>query len=84
MENLVDDALRRQTPVHRPQEFYRGNINITDSDGPLVLPTIPQRHTSVVTSSLMQMLTVRGLFSGVPFENPHAHIAKLRGGGIVV
>ena len=32
----------------------------------------------MVSSSLMQMLTARGLFSGIPFEDPHAHIAKVR------
>ena len=32
----------------------------------------------MVTSSLMQMLTARGLFSGVPLEDPHAHISKVR------
>ena len=32
----------------------------------------------MVTSNLMQMLTTRGLFSGLLFEDPHAHIAKLR------
>ena len=32
----------------------------------------------MVTSSLMQMLSARGLFSGLPFEDPHAHIAKVR------
>ena len=32
----------------------------------------------MVTSSLMQMLTARGLFSGLPFEDPHAHIAKVK------
>ena len=26
----------------------------------------------------MQMLTVRGLFSGTPYEDPHSHIAKVR------
>ena len=32
----------------------------------------------MVTSSLMQMLTARGLFSGLPSEDTHAHIAKVR------
>ena len=32
----------------------------------------------MVISSLMQMLTARGLFSGLPSEDPHAHIAKVR------
>ena len=32
----------------------------------------------MVTSSLMQILTARGLFSGLPYEDPHAHIAKVR------
>ena len=32
----------------------------------------------MVTSSLMQMLTARGLFSGLPSEDPHAHIDKVR------
>ena len=32
----------------------------------------------MVTSSLMQMLNARGLFSGLPSEDPHAHIAKVR------
>ena len=32
----------------------------------------------MVTSSLMQMLTTRGLFSGLPSEDPHAHLAKVR------
>ena len=32
----------------------------------------------MVTSKLMQMLTARGLFLGLPSEDPHAHIAKVR------
>ena len=32
----------------------------------------------MVTNSLMQMLTARGLFSGLPSEDPHSHIAKVR------
>ena len=32
----------------------------------------------MVISSLMQILIARGLFSGLPSEYPHAHIAKVR------
>ena len=32
----------------------------------------------MVTSSLMLMFTAKGLFSGLPSEYPHAHIAKVR------
>ena len=78
VENPVDGALRRQPPIPFPQEFYRGNINITHSDGTLVIPPLLQDHTFVVTTSLMQMLTARGLSSRLPFEYAHAHIAKLR------
>ena len=31
----------------------------------------------MVTSSLMQMLTTRGLFLGLPSKDPHAHMAKV-------
>ena len=65
-------------PVPHPQEYYRGNVNITNSDGPPILPPLPHGHTFVVTSSLMQMLTARGLFSGLPFEDTHVPIAKLK------
>ena len=65
-------------PGPRQHDNYRGNIDIADSDGPIVLPPLPPGHTFVVTSSLMQMLTARGLFSGSPSEDPHAHLAKLR------
>ena len=53
---------RGQNPVPWPQAYYRGYDNIADSDGPLVLPPLPTGHTFVVTSSLMQMLTARGMF----------------------
>ena len=69
---------RGQNPVPRPQVYYRGYDNIADSDGPLVLPPLPTGHTFVVTSILMQMFITRGLFSGLPSEYPHAHIAKVR------
>ena len=32
----------------------------------------------MLTSSLMQMLTARGLFSGLPSEDLRAHITKVR------
>ena len=69
---------REQNPAPRPQAYYRGYDNIAESDGPLVLPPVPPGHTLIVTSSLLQMLTTRGLFSGLPSEVPHAHIAKVR------
>ena len=68
----------RQPPAPRPQEYYRGYEHIADSDGLLVFPPLPHDQTFVVTSSLMQMLTARGLFSRLPSEDPHAHIAKVR------
>ena len=55
-----ENQQRGQNPAPRPQEYYRGYDNIADSDGPLVLPSLPPGHTFVVTSSLMQMLTARG------------------------
>ena len=76
---LPDDPGENQqwgkNPDPRPQKYYRGYDNIADSDGPLVLPPLPPDHTFVVTSSLIQMLIAIGLFSGLPFEDPHAHIA---------
>ena len=64
---LLPDALgenqqRGQNPTPRPKEYYIGYDNIANSDWPLVLPPLKPGHTFVVTSSLMQMLTARGLF----------------------
>ena len=69
---------RGQNFAPRPQAYYRGYDNIVDSGGPLVFPPLPPGHTFVVTSNLMQMLTTRGFFPGIPSEDPHAHIAKVR------
>ena len=55
--------------------YYSVNVNIIDSDGPLVLP--PHDHAFVVTSILMQKLTAKCLFSGLPYEDTQAHISKL-------
>ena len=67
-----------QNTAPRQQEYYKGYDNIADSDGPVVLSPLPQGHTFVVTSSLMQMFTSRGLILGLPSEDPHAHIANVR------
>ena len=77
-ENQAANAMRMQPPITLSQEFYRGNVKINDFDGPLVLPPLSHGLTFVVTSSLMQMLTARGLFLGLPLEYPHAHLANLR------
>ena len=74
----MDDALRMQLVMPQPNDYYRGNVNIIDSDGPLVLIFLPYGYIYMVTSSLMQKLTAKGLFAGLPSEDPHAHIAKLR------
>ena len=68
--------IKNSTP--RPQEYYRGYDNIADFDGTLALPPLPPCHTFLVTSSLMQIFTGRSLFSGLPLEDPNAHIAKVR------
>ncbi|XP_049410643.1 uncharacterized protein LOC125873837 [Solanum stenotomum] len=74
--NLLGYALRIQNPLElRLRDNYRVDFNATAYEGPIVLPP---GHTFVVTSSLMQMLTARGLFSGMASEDPHGHMAKLR------
>ena len=75
---LGENQYKGHNPAQRPHEYYKGYENIADSDRPLVLPPLPPGHTFVVTTSLMQMLTTRRLFSGLPSEDPHAHIAKVR------
>ena len=78
VENPDEGALKRQSPAPRPQEYYRGNVNIADSDGPLVLPPLPQGHSFMVTSSLMQILTTRDLFRGYHLR---IHMLTLRNKG---
>lgn len=77
IDNPGEGNPRRQPPSIRPQEYYKKNVNITEADGPLVLPFLPHGHSFVVTSSLMLNLTTRGLFSGLSYEDPHAQISKL-------
>lgn len=67
-----------QSPVPRPKEFYRENVNINKYYGPLILPPLPNGHMFVVTSSLLQILAAMGLFAGLPSEDPHDHISLLR------
>lgn len=55
----------------------RFDMNITESHRPLVIQPLISGHTFVVTSTLMQMLTARGLFPLFLVEDPHAHIDKL-------
>jgi len=70
-ENLLRDAVRvHDQPGPRLHDNYSVNFNATESNGPLVLPPLPPGHTFVVTSSLMQMLTARGLFAGLASESP--------------
>ena len=75
-ENRGEGEIWRQRPAPCPQKYYKGYDNITDSYNPLVLPPPLHGHTLVVTCSLMKILTARG-FSGLPFEDPHAHITKV-------
>ena len=64
-------------PLHSLKST-RDYENIADSDRPLVLPPLPHGQNFVVTIRIMQMLTTRCLFCGLPSYDPHAHIAKVR------
>lgn len=71
------DALRAHNPLGPIlRDNYRVNFNATESDGPLVLPTLPLWQTFVVISNLMQMFIERGLLAHLVSEDPHAHVAK--------
>ncbi|TMW87798.1 hypothetical protein EJD97_019455, partial [Solanum chilense] len=70
VDNQFDNALRIQLLAPRLQDYYRGNVNIAHSDGPLVLPPLLPGHTFLVMSSLMQIFTAKGLISGVPLKDP--------------
>ena len=73
-----ENKQRGRNTAPRPQEYYRGYYNIADSDAQFVLPPLPPGHTFMVTSSLMQMIVARGLFSRLPCEDPHADTTKVR------
>ena len=77
-DSLGENQQRGRNPARRTHEYYRGYHNIADSDGSLFFPPLPPGHNFVVNSRLIQMLTARGLLSGVPYEDPHFHIAKVR------
>jgi len=57
---------------------YRVDYDSVESTSAIVLPSLPQGHSFVVTNNLMQMLTSRGLFHGLPSEDPYAHMSKLK------
>uniref|UniRef100_M1DW17 Integrase core domain containing protein n=1 Tax=Solanum tuberosum TaxID=4113 RepID=M1DW17_SOLTU len=76
--NLLEDPKRGQNqPEPRLRENYRVDYNIVESEGPIVVPHLPLGHTLVVTSSLMQMLTERGLFFRLALKDLHGYMAKL-------
>ena len=70
-DDPCENQQRGQNPAQRPQEYCRCYDNIVDSDEPLVLSPLLQGHTVVVASSLLQMIIARGLFSGLPSEDPY-------------
>ena len=49
-----------------------------NKDGPPVLGPLQQGNSFMGTSSLMKMLTAKGLVLGLRSEDLHPHIAKLR------
>uniref|UniRef100_M1DQY8 Uncharacterized protein n=1 Tax=Solanum tuberosum TaxID=4113 RepID=M1DQY8_SOLTU len=77
--NLLGDALRVQNPPEpRLCDNYKVDFNTVESEGPIILPHLPPGITFMVTSSLMQMLTTRGLFSGMASKDLHGNMVKLR------
>lgn len=46
-ENHADNDMRMQPPIPRPKHLCRGNVNINDSAGRLIQPTLPHGHTFV-------------------------------------
>ena len=62
LDALGEHQQRGQIPAPRTQAYYKGYDNIAASDRPPVLPPLLTGHTFVVTSSLIQILTARGLF----------------------
>ena len=76
IENQLGDSLRMQPSA--PHNLMRSNANIADNNKSLFLPKLPQGLKVVVKSSLIKMLTMRGLFSGLPWKDAHARISKLR------
>lgn len=58
------------TRRHREgSDNYRIHYNSIESTGVIFLPPLPKGNSFVVNSSLMQMLTTRGLFAGLPSED---------------
>ena len=65
-------------PFHGPKHTKDAMITLQTRMGHWFCLLYPQAILFVVTSILMQMVIARGLFSGLPSEDPHAHIAKVR------
>ncbi|XP_069148095.1 uncharacterized protein [Solanum lycopersicum] len=64
---------RGQNPVPRPQAYYRGYVNIADSDGPLVLAPLPRGDTFVNHNNKAVLDTIAG---GSYEECPYAEITE--------
>lgn len=77
VQNELTNDLRMQPPPPQPHDYYMGNVNIADSNGSLVFPLLPPGYTFVVATCLMQMLTSRGLFLGLPSLDPLTRITNI-------
>ncbi|XP_049369487.1 uncharacterized protein LOC125834381 [Solanum verrucosum] len=69
---VIYSEMQNQSAPRLPDNYWV-DYNTVEYEWPIVLPP---GHTFVVTSNLMQMLTTRGLFSGLASEDLHAHMAK--------
>ncbi|MCF7184085.1 retrotransposon gag domain-containing protein, partial [Corynebacterium parakroppenstedtii] len=56
---------------------YRLNHMAMDVTDAIVLPPLPADTKFTVSSELLQMLQNRGLFTGLPSEDPHHHLQNV-------
>lgn len=65
-------------PVQRERVGAWSNFgldpNTVDITRAIVLPPLPPNTKFFISSGLLQMLQHRGLFSGLPSEDPHNHL----------